>query len=269
MDLAALTRLSRVASLALSVGALGCVCPAHAQPDEPAARIGCLRADRILFLGNSITLHGVVESYGWLNYCGMAASVPGKDYVHVLTTALVERTHQALFLSPAPVEDHDADGTPYTIAANVLNVADIFERNYGTCENARLQPQLDARPDIVIMLFGENTPMENFDAPAFKAGLERLMDGLKAAGNPVMFVSSQVLGGGGIKDELKQQVCAQDPTHRIYVDLSSFGQDPTNLASAEPYYKGIIVGHPGDKGMAFIANGFLKAILDRAGVRED
>jgi hypothetical protein len=52
------------------------------------------------------------------------------------------------------------------------------------------------------------------------------------------------------------------------VDLSDFGRDPANFASAEPHYKGIIVGHPGDKGMAVIADALLKAMLTRAGLQQ-
>jgi len=63
---------------------------------------------------------------------------------------------------------------------------------------------------------------------------------------------------------MKREVCAEDPSHRVFVDLSAFGQDPTNFASAEPYYTGVIVGHPGDKGMALIADALLKAMVAHA-----
>lgn len=37
---------------------------------------------RVMFVGNSITLHGVKEDIGWMNCWGMAASTKEKDYVH-------------------------------------------------------------------------------------------------------------------------------------------------------------------------------------------
>ena len=73
-----------------------CLAQERARP----AMLGTMKADRVLFLGNSITLHGVHKPYGWLNYCGMAASVPEKDYVHVLAAALEARTGGHLRLSP-------------------------------------------------------------------------------------------------------------------------------------------------------------------------
>ena len=39
---------------------------------------------RILFVGNSITLHGPRPQIGWTNNWGMAASSLDKDYVHLL-----------------------------------------------------------------------------------------------------------------------------------------------------------------------------------------
>ena len=61
-------------------------------------------------LGNSITLHGPLESIGWTGNWGMAASEESKDYVHLLTKQIAEA----------------AQGSPETM---VQNIAD-FERNY-------------------------------------------------------------------------------------------------------------------------------------------
>ncbi|MEI6540199.1 MAG: hypothetical protein WCO86_11845, partial [Planctomycetota bacterium] len=46
---------------------------------------GSLKADRILVLGNSLTLHGPKAEIGWAGNWGMAASAQDKDYVHLLT----------------------------------------------------------------------------------------------------------------------------------------------------------------------------------------
>jgi len=219
--------------------------------------LGTMKADRILFLGNSITLHGPHAPYGWLHHCGMAASVPENDYVHALAAALEARTGGHLRLGPTA----SAGGTE---PANIVNLADIFERHYADYSNTRLQPQLDWKPDLVVLQCGENVVREGFQPGPFREGLRALLAGLEAAGNPQIFVTSQILGNGGALDGIKRELCAEDPAHRTYVDLSTFHEDPTNFASAEPYYTGIIVGHPGDKGMARIAAALLEAILARS-----
>jgi hypothetical protein len=243
------------------IGGCLCTCTCHGQG---APALDGIRLERILFLGNSITLHGVHEPYGWLNTCGMAASVPEKDYVHQLVARLETLTGGHLRISPADTTAPGPDGVPVTEPANVVNVADILERQYATYTNARLQRQIDWKADLVVLQFGENTPREGFDPEAFRAALRALMEGLRESSNPQMLVVTQLLGAGGVLDDIKREVCAEDPSHRVSVDLSDFGQDPTNFAGAEPYYAGVIVGHPGDKGMARIAEALLEAIVAHA-----
>jgi hypothetical protein len=78
--------------------------PFHAAP---------INAQRILFLGNSITMHGAKPSIGWSNNCGMAASALDKDYVHVLTRAERKFEH-------AGVANHPGDKGMQAIADALL-----------------------------------------------------------------------------------------------------------------------------------------------------
>ena len=231
---------------------------------QPGATLGNMKADRILVFGNSITLHGVHVPYGWLNFCGMAASVPEKDYVHLVAAGIETRTGHHLDLNNKTLTRPRPDGSVHTRGANVINIADILERQYPTYTNARLQAQFDWKADIVILQCGENTPMDVFNPVAFKHALQTLMAGLKASSNPHIFVTSHILGTSPAMDVLKREVCAEDPFHRVFVDLNDFHKDPTNFASAEKFYTGVIVGHPGDKGMETIANALLKAIFAQA-----
>ena len=70
---------------------------------------GNMKADRILFLGNSITMHSPNPSIGWTNNWGMAASGMGNDYVHVLTSAIDARTGGNLQVTPTDPRDHQPD----------------------------------------------------------------------------------------------------------------------------------------------------------------
>ncbi len=47
------------------------------------------KGPRVLFVGNSITLHGPRPQIGWTNNWGMAASARDKDYVHLLQKRIV------------------------------------------------------------------------------------------------------------------------------------------------------------------------------------
>jgi lysophospholipase L1-like esterase len=235
--------------------ALVCACAllpfCHAQEG-----LGNMKAERILFLGNSLCLHGIWKEGGWPNYCGMAASVPEKDFVHLVVAGLDARTGDHLKLTPP-----DPEKSPSIEGANVVNIADILERQYPTYTNDRLRWQLDYKPDIVVFQFGENMDRGAFNADAFRKAFKTLMDGLRDASNPHIFVTNVILGNGGAIDDIKREVCAEDPTHRHFVDLSDFPKDPKNFASSETFYTGVITGHPGDHGMSVIADALLKAIF--------
>lgn len=49
------------------------------------------KGKRVIFVGNSITLHGVKADIGWNNEWGMAASTEKNDYVHRLMSAICEK----------------------------------------------------------------------------------------------------------------------------------------------------------------------------------
>jgi lysophospholipase L1-like esterase len=61
-----------------------------------------------------------------------------------------------------------------------------------------------------------------------------------------------ILGANATVDAIKRDVCGEDPAHRVFVDLSTVGKDPSNIGA---------YGHPNDKGMALIADTLLEAIL--------
>ena len=110
----------------------------HAE-QSAARRCSGMKADRILFLGNSITFVPPTAWCDWKGNWGMAASAEDKDYVHLLAKSIARLTGK----NPE---------------IRVANIAD-FERNYDTYDVlAKFKEHFDFKPDIAIVAIGENVP---------------------------------------------------------------------------------------------------------------
>ncbi len=216
--------------------------------ETKAQKIGTLKADRILFLGNSLTLHGPKPEIKWTGNWGMAASAQGKDYVHLLTAAVDARTKGKLLLEPTPVTGNEG-------VENILNIANILERGYATYDASKIKKQLEWKADIVIVQCGENVPPKDFDPKAFTKAFRALLDDLKTSSNPHIFVTGNILWGNPELDKIKRKACAEDSAHRMFVDITDYGKDiPANGP----------VGHPNDKGMKLIADTLFAGIEKKA-----
>lgn len=215
-------------------------------------RPGQLKAEKILFLGNSIT---AVPRAGTTLWWGLSATTPAKDYAHLLAAALDAKTGGHLSMMPTFAPITNPDGSVDQCDSNVINVADVFERGYASYHASQIPKQLAWKADIVILQFGENIPPDTFDAERFRQSLKQLVTDLKQSSNPRIYVTGYILGSNPTVDEIKRQICAEDPKYRVFVDLSSIGRDPSNIGE---------YGHPNDQGMALIAEALLKAILAHA-----
>ena len=196
---------------------------------------------KVLFLGNSITKHGPKADIDWSGNWGMAASSEAKDYVHVVTKALAEKSGTS----------------PETM---VKNIAD-FERAYAGYDVAgKMKDVFEFGADLVIVAIGENVPaLKTVDEKAqFKSSVTKLLSGLKADKHPTIVVRS-CFWANPAKDEVLQQACRE--AGGIFVDISSLSKDEGNFARSErPFkYQGV-ANHPGDKGMQAIAGALLKAL---------
>jgi hypothetical protein len=200
-----------------------------------------LPADRILFLGNSITLHGPKPDIGWMNNWGMAASAREKDYAHLLLASLAR-------LSGAQPE------------ARIDNIAD-FERHYDTYDPATgLKKYLEFRPNIVVLAIGENVPALTTDEAKtrFRRSVTALLTTLKSGGQPAIFVRS-CFWADQVKDEILRQSCRA--TGSVFVDIGSLGKDESNYARSErSFVHAGVAAHPGDKGMKAIADAIFQAM---------
>jgi len=204
-------------------------------------KVGSLKVDKVLYLGNSITLHSPAPKIGWLGNWGMAASAADKDYVNLLTEKIAKA----------------AGGRPQI---KVRNIAD-FERSlqdYDVCES--LKEELAFEADVVIFAIGENSaaPKSDEERTRFFDAYSNLLAEIQKHGRPTIFVRSQFWPDQE-KDPLIKKAC--EKTGCQYVDIRAIGLDPSHAARAERMIEHAgVAGHPGDKGMAAIASALWSAI---------
>lgn len=203
--------------------------------------IGRLRADKVLFLGNSITLHGPAPKIGWDCNWGMAASSREKDYVHLLLSRITRA----------------AGGEP---KAKVRNIAD-FERNLGNFDlKEGLKDELAFEADLIVVAIGENVEALKTDEQKanFESAFTSLLAELKARGKPTIFVRS-TFWADSAKDTILKKVC--DEAGGVFVDNSKLSADESNYARSERKidHDGV-AAHPGDKGMKAMADALWQAI---------
>lgn len=196
---------------------------------------------RIVFIGNSITLHGSLPKIGWTNNWGMAASAAEKDYVHLVTRGIEKRTGRAA-------------------SVKVRNLA-AFERNYRTYDIGRSLADLVAfDPDYLVVALGENAPSldakedETAYRQAFHALLKAFLSGTRRPRTAVR----GVFWPNAAKDRAMSAVAVEFGVPFVRTD---FSDDPSMRAVGLFEHKGV-ANHPGDKGMAETARRILSALLD-------
>ncbi len=209
---------------------------------EPAVKPAAIR--RILFLGNSITLHGPKADIGWTGNWGMAASSADKDFVHLVTRALAQHTGSA----------------PQIM---VRNIAD-FERNYATYDvDGQMKDLFAFDPDLVVLAIGENVPaLGSEDAKTkFKAGVMSILRCALAKRHPLVVVRS-CFWADAVKDQVLSQACQE--ADGIFVNAGPLGREAANAARSErSFTHDGVAGHPGDAGMKALADAISQSVLKR------
>lgn len=196
---------------------------------------------KILFLGNSITLHGPSQKVDWTGNWGMAASAAEKDYVHLVTQGLAKKDGSA----------------PEALVKNIA----AFERQYATYDVAeQLKDAAAFNADLIVVCIGENVP--NLGTPEamgqFKDGVVKMLNSVKADRKPAIIVRSSFWANAA-KDEALKQACSE--VGGTFVDISKLGKDEKNFARSErPYKHAGVANHPGDRGMQAIADAIVGAV---------
>lgn len=192
------------------------------------------KGKRVLFVGNSITRHGYAPQIGWNNDWGMAASDIEKDYVHILIKKIRQTDSDAAFC--------------------IAQVAD-WEREYLNGETVldKYTDASDFGADIIIMRMIENCPYDKFDSEKFIEEYKKLMQFLDKSKKAKFIITTGFWKHAG--DDAIRQVANE--TGYPLVELGDLGELDEMKAIGLFEHEGV-ANHPGDKGMAEIAERIFK-----------
>lgn len=192
---------------------------------------------KVMFVGNSITLHGVLPEIGWHWAHGMAASSADRDYVHLIEKEILKKQPDASFC--------------------VCQVAS-WERDYHI-GNEKLDLYKAARDfgaDIIIMRFVENCPRDNAKLELFKRQYNTLLEYLNKSVTAKIVITNSfwsTVFDSAIEEYAKEK-------NYPFVSLNDLGEDESMMAIGLFEHDGV-AHHPGDKGMQAIADRIVDCMI--------
>ena len=196
---------------------------------------------RVVFLGNSITLHGSLPKIGWTNVWGMAASAKEKDYVHLVTRGIEKELGRK------------AD-------VRVRNLAE-FERGFATYDLAKLDDMVAFEPEVLVVALGENvTDLKTEDErTAFRASFKKLLGRFMRPRAKPLTVVRGVFWPNDWKDACMAHAASDYALPFVKAD---FGND-LRMKAIGLFAHGGVANHPGDAGMAAIAEAILEGLFPK------
>ena len=193
---------------------------------------------KILYIGNSITLHSPAPDIGWHGCYGMAASCEENDYLHVLNRIL--------------------EDAGKTVVWKCRNAAD-YERSPETYNlEEQLSEERDFSPDIIVMRLIENVPPDK--TAAFRDWYVRMIRFLNPCGRAAVFCTGAFWQRDDADAWIEEAAAEVGGT---YVSLKTAQGEAFQAIGL--FEHGGVAGHPSDVGMAKIAELLYNAI-DGAGL---
>ena len=118
-------------------------------------------------------------------------------------------------------------------------------------------------PDLVVLAIGENVPaLESEGAKAqFKAGVMKILGCALARRHPLVVVRSSFWADPA-KDQALEQACQE--ADAVFVNAGPIGLVAANAARSErTFTHDGVAAHPGDRGMAALADAIVHAVVQR------
>ena len=194
------------------------------------------KGKRIMFAGNSITLHGILPEIGWHWEWGMAASAKENDYVHRVMEEVRKTDEDAAFCI-AQISRWE----------NVYNADfDAVLKLYESCR--------EFNADVIIIRAVENCPRNNYNEEVFKESYKAMIDYLNKGNARVILTTSfwKIFF-----DDAIIKVGEERGYPVIY--LGDLGERNDMKAIGEFEHKGVC-NHPNDNGMREIASRIIKLL---------
>lgn len=193
---------------------------------------------KVMFVGNSITIHEPKPDINWYKKCGMAASDLQHDYVHLVYSYLCGK-YQKVSICAFNGGQWEKDFT---------NVDKL---------NALRKCYLEFNPDILIIRIGEN-----FNRDYLKEGIDpyigfaNLMNAFEGGKSKKIITS--LFWRNNLIDDAIVKIAME---YKLpYIDISDLGTDRKFMAFSQYPENEIFLSHPGDLGMQEIANRIIKTI---------
>jgi lysophospholipase L1-like esterase len=198
--------------------------------------------EKVLFVGNSITVHGPLAGSDWNNDWGMAATAPDKDYVSLVNKKLYEANPNTKFQR-------------YNAAS--------FERdflNYNYERNASFFRDFDA--DLIVIRLGENADNTFAFNNNFERHIKQLVDYLRK-GRTVRVVVTNCFWRRNDLVAFKLgefvRIANEAGLEYDFADISKLELDPSNTAVGI-FKSQFVAEHPSDKGMKAIADAIIQQL---------
>jgi len=214
---------------------------------------------KLLVLGNSITMHPKCGRF--VGNCGMCASAPEKDFVHLVARGLEKRLGRRVEFLARNIAGFEAD---FGLAEKgrreaLLNAkAPRWKENHAD----NLTAELAMKADIVIFAIGENVwrIKGEEDRTLFMKEFTKLIELVKANSNPLVLVRSPFWVAEWPRTWAMERVAKAQ--NCFYVDAGPLDDLGSTRAIGFTGIEGVDA-HPGDKGMRLMAEQMLESLTGR------
>lgn len=199
---------------------------------------------KVLFFGNSI-LVGMFMNYG------MCATAKEKDYASTVSRAILERSPECTFTR--------IYSSPFEHSVNSEDFEKWFFDEINVTAGKRVADCLDADVDLILIQLTDNvnTPEK---AEAFKYNAPRFIEEIKSRSPRARIIWVFGWYGSEFTFSLAREVCARYKLESVNVASlhtregeAYSGQISIDPSGNEITVKDLWISHPGDKGMAEIA----------------